>query len=164
MALQVFLIYFLMGIVNSCSTDSSRELKLVPSFSMIQDRTSNGAPSISVTFPDGYTDTLILNKFYGNEEDRMAGLDRCHYFGHLANEPKACIAMTGCVGFEDVEFTILSTHAKTLHMFKWTKDGNVEILDFFKVNSKLSESLVLFTKLWATLFSRPLDNFVKSIA
>ena len=132
-----------MDTVRSCSTDSSRELKLAPRFSMIQDRTSNGAPSISVTFPDGYTDTLVLNKFYGNEEDRTAGLDRCHYFGHLANEPKACIAMTGCVGFEDVEFTILSNHAKTLHMFKWTKDGNVEILDFFKVNSRLSERLVI---------------------
>ena len=150
MALQVFLIYFLINSVRSCST-SSGEIKLAPSFSVIPERTSNGAPSISVAFPDGYTDTLILSKFYGNEEDRTAGLDRCHYFGHLANEPKACIAMTGCVGFEDVEFTILSNHAKTLHMFKWTKDGNVEILDFFKVISRLSEGLVLFTKLKSSI-------------
>ena len=108
---------------------------------MLEEKSYNGAPRVSVVFPNGFEDNLVLNQFYANEEDRMAGLDRCHYFGHLANEPKACIAMTGCVGFEDVEFTILSTHAKTLHMFKWTKDGNVEILDFFKVNSRLKDLL-----------------------
>ena len=51
--------------------------------------------------------------------------------------------MTGCVGLEDVEFTILSNHGQNLHMFKWTKEGNVEVLDFFKVNSKVQSTLDL---------------------
>ena len=44
-------------------------------------------------------------------------------------EFKACVAMTGCIGEEDVEFTILSTHAKNSPMFKWTKEGKVEVVE-----------------------------------
>ena len=96
---------------------------------MVEERSFNGAPNVAVTFPDGYKDNLELSIFYGNQEDRMSGIERCHYFGHLANEPEACVAMTGCVGSEDVEFTIFSTHANESPMFKWTKDGNVEIIE-----------------------------------
>ena len=98
---------------------------------MVEERSFNGAPNVAVTFPDGYKDNLELSIFYGNQEDRMSGIERCHYFGHLANEPEACVAMTGCVGYEDVEFTILSTHAATAKSskFRWTKEGNVEIID-----------------------------------
>merc|ERR1712241_829297 len=60
----------------------------------------------------------------------MANEERCHYFGHLANEPEACVAMTGCVGSEDVEFMILSAHSHGSHILKWTKEGNVEILEY----------------------------------
>ena len=95
---------------------------------MVQERSFNGAPIVGVTFPDGYKDNLELSIFYGNHEDRMSGIERCHYIGHLANEPEACVAMTGCVGSEDVEFTIFSTHVNESPMFKWTKDGNVEII------------------------------------
>ena len=112
---------------------------------MIEERTSNGVPSVSIEFPDGYKDALLLNKFYGNEEDRMANVQRCHYIGHLVNEPEACVAMTGCLGSEDVELTILSTHATKAHAFKWTKDNNVEILDSSS-NVKIKVS-ILFTYL-----------------
>ena len=44
-------------------------------------------------------------------------------------EFKACVAMTGCIGEEDVEFTILSTHATNSPMFKWTKEGKVEVVE-----------------------------------
>ena len=37
--------------------------------------------------------------------------------------------MTGCIGEEDVEFTILSTHATNSPMFKWTKEGKVEVVE-----------------------------------
>ena len=43
--------------------------------------------------------------------------------------------MTGCVGSEDLDLTILSTHSGDSAMFKWTKEGNVEIVD----NSDLSK-------------------------
>ena len=44
-------------------------------------------------------------------------------------EFKACVAMTGCIGEEDVEFTILSTHTTNSPMFKWTKEGKVEVVE-----------------------------------
>ena len=56
-------------------------------------------------------------------------MDECIYSGHLADEPEACVAMTGCAGSDDVEFTILSDRMIGSHMFKWTKEGDVEILN-----------------------------------
>ena len=50
---------------------------------MVEERSSNGAPSIDVTFSDGYQDTLILNKYYANEEDLKKGVEACHYTGKL---------------------------------------------------------------------------------
>ena len=105
------------------------DVKMAPRFTLLEERSLDGAPSISIAFPDGYEDTLILNKFYANDKDRMSGKERCHYTGHLANEPEACVAMTGCLGSEDVEFTILSKHAAKSNLLKWTKEGNVEIID-----------------------------------
>ena len=65
------------------------------------------------------------------KKTRIASKDRCHYIGHLTNELTACVAMTGCVGSQDVQFTILSKHAPNSSTFKWTIDGNVELM---KVN------------------------------
>ena len=101
------------------------------SFNLVEERSYDGAPIVAVTFPDGYKDTLVLSRFYANEKDRTRSKDQCNYIGHLENEVTACAAMTGCVGIEDVEFTILSTHASKNSKFKWTKEGNVET---FEVN------------------------------
>ena len=99
----------------------------------------NGVPSIAIDFPDGYNDTLVLNKFHANDQDRIANEDNCrgvtggachcNFIGHLKNEPEACVAMTGCLGSEDVHFTVLSAHASESPMFKWTKEGSVEIIE-----------------------------------
>ena len=87
-------------------------------------------PNILVTFPDGYSDNLVLNHFYSENDNA----DGCHFLGHLKNEQEACIAMTGCIGSEDVEFTIMSEHAPENGLFKWKLDGNVEVIDHpFKV-------------------------------
>ena len=102
---------------------------------MVVERSANGAPSVSVTFPDGYQDNLVLSRFDANDEDRMASVEHCNFIGHLENEPEACVAMTGCVGSQDVQFTILSKHAPKSSTFKWTKDGNVELM---KVNMHLN--------------------------
>merc|ERR1739838_572865 len=99
-----------------------------PSFVLVEERSSNEAPSIVVTFPDGYQDALVLSKFYANKQNRIASKERCHYIGHLANELSACVAMTGCVGSQDVQFTILSKHAPNSSTFKWSKDGKVELM------------------------------------
>ena len=82
-------------------------------------------PTVSISFPDGYTDTLVLNHFYTEKEK----IDRCNYIGNLANEQEACVAMTGCIGSEDVEFTIFSNHASEFNMFKWNRDGTVENIE-----------------------------------
>ena len=110
--------------VNSKSTDT----KLAPKFHLLEKKNSNGAPSVAITFPDGHKDTLLLNMFHGNEKDQKDGVEWCFYNGHLEKEPEACVAMTGCVGLEDVEFTIFSGHSES-KIFKWTKDGNVEVIN-----------------------------------
>ena len=109
---------------------------IAPTFTMGKERSCSGPLCVSVTFSDGYKDNLVLNKFHANEEDRIADEEHCNYIGHLANEPEACVAMTGCLGSEDVHFTILSGHVGESSMFKWTMDGNVEIIESsFKVRT-----------------------------
>ena len=100
-----------------------------PRFTLSQDRSIDGSPSVAVTFPDGYSDTLILSRYYNNERDRLeSSSDRCHFIGHLKSEPEACVAMTGCPGQDDLEFTIMSQHAQApIHV--WKKDGSVKVIE-----------------------------------
>ena len=105
---------------------SSRSSELLPKFSMIGERSMDEVPSISIAFPDGSIDTLVLDKYYSNEDDRKAGFNRCNFIGHLAEETDACVGMTGCPESEDVEFTIMSSRLNGSPMYKWKKDGNVE--------------------------------------
>lgn len=102
--------------------------RLEPQFTLLEDKSSDGAPRIQIEFPDKYKDTLVLEKFYGNEEDRKANINWCHYIGRLENEPESGVAMTGCIGNEDVELTILSTHSRACQMFRWTTEGKVEMI------------------------------------
>ena len=74
-------------------------------------------PSIAMTFPNGITDHLILNQHN----------DECNYLGHLEKDQDVCVAMTGCLGQDHVEFTILSRTFENPH-FLWHKDGSVEQL------------------------------------
>ena len=138
--MKFFIIATLVASVYSTKANlNSTDTKLAPNFHLKEKKTSNGAPSIGITFPDGQKDTLLLSKFYSNEEERKSGVERCHYNGHLEKEPEACVAMTGCVGTDDVEFTIFSSHSKS-NIFKWTKNGNVEVIDnpsevnYFKIS------------------------------
>merc|ERR1719242_337872 len=98
----------------------------LPKFSMIDDRSMDEEPTIAIVFPDGSTDTLVLDKYYLNEDDRKAGVNRCNFIGHLAEETGACVGMTGCPESEDVEFTIMSSRLNGSPMFKWARNGNVE--------------------------------------
>ena len=124
----IYIVAILVAFVSSTKSNlDSTDSKLAPKFYMIE-KNSNGAPSIGITFSDGHKDILLLYKFYSNEEERKVGVERCHYNGHLENEPEACVAMTGCVGTEDVELTIFSSHAES-NIFRWTKDGKVEVID-----------------------------------
>ena len=95
---------------------------------LLEERSLNGVPRIAIEFSDGYKDSLVLNKYHANDQDRIANNDHCNFIGHLENENEACVAMTGCLGSEDVHFTVLSAHASESPMFKWTKEGSVEII------------------------------------
>ena len=103
--------------------------KSAPRFALVGERSLNGVPTVSVTFPNGHEDTLILARHYSSEEDRIGQVEACNYIGHLEKDPEACVAMTGCFGSEDVEFTIMSEHATESPMFKWTKEDTVEIIE-----------------------------------
>ena len=111
-------------------------------FSVIKKQSEHFAPSIFVRFPDGYTDRLILWKHYYNEEDRMTNehADDCHYFGHLAKEKDACAAVSGCLGEEEILFSIMSVHAPGSTNFVWTKEGDIHILDKKQMVSNRSGS------------------------
>jgi len=101
----------------------------VPKFEISEERTLDGAPSVVVTFPDGYTDTVLLSRHYANDEDRLARNDDCNFIGHLTNEPETCVAMTGCLGSDDIDFTIMSSHASGSTMFHWSKEGDVKLIE-----------------------------------
>ena len=71
---------------------------------------------------------MVLSRYYSNANDRLARVEKCHFFGHLEGEPEACIALTGCPGSDDLEFTIMSEHSPDT-MFKWSKNGEVEVIE-----------------------------------
>ena len=87
------------------------------SFTKIEERSSNGSPSVKVNFVDGSSDFLVLSKY--------EGLDG-HFIGHLANEKTACVAMVNHP--EHAELTIMSDRTVGSTMYKWKKNGEVELI------------------------------------
>ena len=66
----------------------------------------------------------------------MATKPKCNFFGHLAKDTKACVAVTGCPGSEDLEFTINSRHSGLNNMYILKKDGTLEVIESsFKVHT-----------------------------
>merc|ERR1712012_1136464 len=55
-------------------------------------------PEISIAFPNGHFDNLVLDRFYPSAESRKIGKPHCNFIGHLENEQTACVAVTGCYG------------------------------------------------------------------
>ena len=93
-----------------------------------------GIPTINIAFPNGHEDTLILQRFYASPEARIEGEKHCNFFGHLKNEPNACVAVTGCYGKENMEFTINSKHSPYTNMYVLEKDGTLKAIESqFKV-------------------------------
>ena len=98
-------------------------------FSLLDERSLDSTPNIMVTFPDGYNDRLVLRKNHFNDGDKIEFDDGCNYVGHLAIEKDACVAMTGCFGSDDIEFTIMSSHSAGSTAFVWTKEGEIHTVD-----------------------------------
>ena len=83
--------------------------------------------NIDIDFPDGHKDRLILEKqpqiSLRNENFET---ESCRYMGYLANDEKACVAMTGCYGKENIEFTINSEHSGSTNMYILNTNGQIE--------------------------------------
>ena len=62
---------------------SSLEVEDLPTFTFHEEKSLDGSPSLSINFPNGLTDKLILSKHEDSEESH------CHYIGHLENERDA---------------------------------------------------------------------------
>ena len=103
---------------NSCRIGLSTEL---PRFTLMNTKRSlntdsDAPPNVAVYFPGGRKDYLVLTKHKsGPDEIDRIEVD-CRYTGHLAGEPGACAAVTGCVGREDVELTILSSQYRLVFL------------------------------------------------
>ena len=126
--MKSLLLIAVFGMASALPSINSRR-EGVPSFSLLEDRSEDGSPNLSVEFADGTTDTIILEKYYANEDDkvqeRMSGIEDCNYVGYLKNE-KVCLAMTGCIGSDEFrDFTINSAHAGDFASFRWFANDTV---------------------------------------
>ena len=83
---------------------------------------------LKVTFPDNREDAMKLERFYLNTAEKLERVEKCRFVGHLESNHKSSIALTGCVGTEDVLITILSSNPMIQKMFLWKMDGEVEEL------------------------------------
>ena len=101
----------------------------LPQFQLSGTNAETGAPVVDVTFPDGFRDTLMLSYHYSHVDDRSVPKEsHCTFFGTMKSEKTACVAMTGCVGSEDVELTLNSKRAGKSNMFLWKRNGNVQLV------------------------------------
>ena len=93
-------------------------LPALPMISIINEERSwkelDNIPKISIAFPNGHFDNLVLDRFYPSAESRKIGKPHCNFIGHLENELTACVAVTGCYGVGNVEFTIKSRHLSSI--------------------------------------------------
>ena len=113
----------------------------LPTITVRQDERSLYAiPKIAITFPDGHEDELILEKHFPNEEARMENKEHCNYFGHLKNDPQACVAVTGCYGHDKLDFTIMSDNSLYQNKFVLEKNGQSKAIKNQMVNSRVIES------------------------
>ena len=118
--------------------DPPMEIASLPTITVRQDRSLYDIPEIEITFSDGHRDELILEKHFPNEEEMLEDQNHCNYFGHLKKDPEACVAVTGCYGEDDVEFTIMSDHALTKNRFMLQKNGQLkEIKSVFEVSIRI---------------------------
>ena len=81
---------------------------------------------LKVTFPDNSEDTMMLERFYLNPTEKLNRIEKCRFVGQLESNAKSSIALTGCIGSEDVLITILSSKPFIQKMFLWKLDGDIE--------------------------------------
>ena len=104
-----------------------------------QTRSLFDLPSIFITFSNGVKDSFILTRYYPNEQAKRDKKLSCNFLGHLANEKDACVAVTGCHGKDEMEFTINSKNSGPGNKYVLHKDGQIELIeDTFNVKKSLN--------------------------
>ena len=109
--------------------DPPIEIASLPTIVVRQDRSLYDIPEIAITFPDGRQDEFILEKHFPNDEARLENEEHCNYFGHLKYDPNACVAVTGCYGRDNLEFTIMSENIFGPNMFLLEKNGQLRAVE-----------------------------------
>ena len=84
---------------------------------------------------NSFDDYLILQRFYINENERLAGKKNCRFVGQLASDPKTSVALTGCLNVEDITLTILAQNPPIQKMFVLKLNGEVEQLETVSAKS-----------------------------
>ena len=89
---------------------------------------------LKVVFP-GFEDTIVLNRYYLNENEKLDRVEKCRFIGNLVSNPKSSVALTGCIGKQDALITILSQNPDIHTMLNWKINGEVEDLqeDFYNM-------------------------------
>ena len=101
----------------------------LPKFFLRSERSLDNVPSIDIIFPDGHRDSMILKRHYTSEEERKSRNLGCNFLGHLEKDSKACVAVTGCPGEDNLEMTINSKHSGLSNMYILHKNGQLEMVE-----------------------------------
>ena len=106
----------------------------LPQISVTQVRSSSDIPSIHITFPNGEEDNMILERHYPNQQTRMMGEKHCNYIGHLEKDSESCVAVTGCYGQENLDFSINSNHYGHTLTYRLNTNGDVELIRIVNIH------------------------------
>ena len=90
---------------------------------------------------------MILNYYYPNEESKKEGKATCNLFGHLKNEPTACVGVSGCYGLDDMHFTINSLHNSETNAYILKTTGELVMVEDELAVSELTSFLALLKSL-----------------
>ena len=121
-------------LINNGESKVSTSIKSVPTIAVGNfEWYKNGSIlNIDIDFPDGHKDRLILEKQPQSQislRNKDLGIESCRYLGYLESDKKACVAMTGCYGNENLEFTINSEHSGSTNMYILNTNGQVEAVE-----------------------------------
>ena len=109
----------------------------VPVFRIVSSRAgaTAGPPDITVHFPDGIRDGLVLEEYKIDEESPAS----CNYIGRLRNHPSS-VAVTGCMDKpgDRMEITLLSEHNRNSRIYSVDFYGNTQVIENpFKVSAHI---------------------------
>ncbi len=81
-------------------------------------------PEVKISFPNGVKSKMVLWKHFSSKNQKES--DGCNYLGYLESDPKSCLAMTGCPGRDQLEFTINSKSLNGSNKFILHQNGSLE--------------------------------------